>query len=65
MKYIIKKIKRRHAIEVFTYAFVGGSAWIVQTLVFFAAIKVHVFPSVSMIIGNAAGMVVAYFGHVL
>ena len=64
MKNIIKKIERRHAIELFTYAFVGGSAWFVQTLVYVAAIKVHVFPSVSMVIGNTAGMLVGYFGHV-
>lgn len=64
MKRIIKKVHRRHAIELFTYAFVGGSAWIVQTAVYFASIKVHIFPSVSMILGNFAGMVIAYFGHV-
>ena len=64
MKKIIKKVHRRHAIELFTYAFVGGSAWVVQTLVYYAAIKISIYPSVSMILGNFAGMVVAYFGHV-
>ncbi len=64
MKRIIKKVHRRHAIELFTYAFVGGSAWLVQTLIYFCAIRVHIFPSVAMILGNFAGKVVAYFGHV-
>ena len=64
MKRIIKKVHRRHAIELFTYAFVGGSAWVVQTAIYFAAIKIHIFPSISMILGNIGGMIVAYFGHV-
>ena len=64
MKIIIKKVHRRHAIELFTYAFVGGSAWLVQTLTYYAAIKIDIYPSVSMILGNFVGMVVAYFGHV-
>jgi putative flippase GtrA len=64
MKKIIKKVHRRHAIQLLTYAFVGGGAWVVQTLTYFMAIRIGVFPSVAMIIGNFAGMLFAYFGHV-
>ena len=64
MKKIIKKIHRRHAIELLTYGFVGGGAFIVQTITYFMALKIEIFPSVSMIIGNFAGMLFAYFGHV-
>lgn len=64
MKNIIKRVHRRHAIQLFTYAFVGGSAWVAQTLVYFAALKVHIYPSVGMILGNFVGMIVAYLGHV-
>lgn len=64
MKKIIKKVKRKHAVELLTYALVGGSAWLMQTIIYFAAIKVHIFPSVSMILGNFGGFLVSYFGHV-
>jgi putative flippase GtrA len=64
MKKIIEKIHRRHAIEIFVYFVVGGTAWIVQTSVFVFSLSLHIFPSVSMIIGNFLGMIVSYFGHV-
>ncbi|MBP9742589.1 MAG: GtrA family protein [Burkholderiales bacterium] len=64
MKKIIKKIHRRHALQILTYGCVGGGAWITQTIVYFMAISGHIFPSVAMILGNFAGMIVAYFGHV-
>lgn len=57
------KIELRHAVEVLTYLFVGGSAWMVQTIVYVLLLKIHVFPSVAMIFGNFAGMFVSYFGH--
>lgn len=64
MKKIIKKVHRRHAIELLTYGFVGGGAFVVQTIVYFMALRIHIFPSISMILGNFAGMIFAYFGHV-
>lgn len=64
MKKLINKVKRRHAIEIFTYLCVGGSAWVVQTITYLLLMKVHIFPSVSMIGGNFCGFIVAYFGHV-
>lgn len=64
MKHIIKKVNRRHIREMFIYGLVGGSAWIVQTLMFIVCIRFHIFPSISMMIGNFAGFVVAYFGHI-
>lgn len=64
MRDIVKKIHRRHAIEAFIYLLVGGSAWIVQTVIYIMAMKASIFPSVSMILGNLAGVFVAYFGHV-
>ncbi|MDQ5920364.1 MAG: hypothetical protein QG673_420 [Pseudomonadota bacterium] len=64
MKKIIKKIHRRHAIEVITYGLVGGSAWVAQTVVYLVAIRWGIFPSIAMILGNFLGMIVAYMGHV-
>ncbi len=64
MKNIIKKVHRRHAIQLLTYGFVGGGAFVVQTIVYFIALKVDIFPSVAMILGNFAGMIFAYFGHI-
>ena len=63
MKDLIKKIEAKHAIEVFIYLLVGGSAWIVQTISYVLLLKISIFPSVAMIIGNFAGMLVSYFGH--
>src|SRR3990167_6152946 len=64
MRKLIKKVKRRHAIEIFTYGCVGGASWVVQTIMYVALMKIHIFPSVSMIIGNFSGFIVSYFGHV-
>ena len=64
MKKIIEKVHRRHAIEVLTYGVVGGGAFVVQTIIYFMALKINIFPSISMILGNFAGMLFAYFGHV-
>ncbi|MCX8515217.1 MAG: hypothetical protein RL017_522 [Pseudomonadota bacterium] len=64
MKKIIAKIHRKHAIEIFVYFLVGGSAWLVQTATFVFTLSLHIFPSVAMIIGNFLGMIVSYFGHV-
>lgn len=63
MKKLLNKVELKHAIEVFTYLLVGGSAWLVQTIVYVLLLKVNIFPSVSMIAGNVAGMFVSYFGH--
>lgn len=63
MKAIIKKIELRHAVEAFTYLLVGGSAWVVQTIIYVLLLRIHIFPSVAMIIGTFAGMFVSYFGH--
>jgi putative flippase GtrA len=63
MKRVIKKVKRRHIREVIVYGLVGGSAWIVQTVLFLLCIRFHVFPSISMTVGTFGGMIVAYFGH--
>jgi putative flippase GtrA len=64
MRRVIKKVQRRHIREVVVYGFVGGSAWVIQTLFFVLCIHFHVFPSISMMIGNFAGFIVAYFGHI-
>ncbi|MCC2645403.1 MAG: hypothetical protein K0R94_1181, partial [Burkholderiales bacterium] len=50
--------------EIFIYGLVGGSAWLVQTLLYIICIRFNLFPSISMMIGNLAGCVVAYFGHI-
>jgi putative flippase GtrA len=63
MKHIIKKIELRHALEVLTYLLVGGSAWVVQTIVYILLVKIAIFPSIAMILGSFSGMVVSYFGH--
>ena len=57
-------IKNKHTMELLTYGLVGGSAWCLQTIVYIAAIHLAVFPSVAMLLGNMAGMVISYFGHV-
>lgn len=64
MKQLVKRIERRHIREIFVYGLVGGSAWVVQTLLFVMCIRMHVFPSISMAIGNFGGFIVAYFGHI-
>ncbi len=64
MRDIIRKIHRRHAIEIFIYLLVGGTAWVVQTSVYIIAMRASIFPSVAMILGNLCGVFVAYFGHV-
>lgn len=64
MRQLLKKINRRHAIEAFTYLCVGGTAWVVQTLMYVSLFHIHIFPSVAMILGNFAGFLVSYFGHV-
>lgn len=63
MKKLLNKVELKHAIEVFTYLLVGGSAWLVQTIVYVSLLKVNIFPSVAMIAGNISGMFVSYFGH--
>lgn len=60
---VAKKFELRHAIEIFTYLLVGGSAWIVQTIMYVLLLKISIFPSVAMIIGTVSGMFVSYFGH--
>lgn len=64
MRRTIKRVKHHHVREVFVYGLVGGSAWLMQTLLFIACIYFHIFPSISMMIGNFAGFLVAYFGHI-
>ena len=64
MKKIIKKVHRRHAVQILTYGFVGGGAFVVQTMMYFITLKIGIFPSVAMILGSFVGMVFAYFGHV-
>jgi putative flippase GtrA len=64
MRRVIRKVRRHHIREVVVYGLVGGSAWIVQTILFVLCINLHIFPSISMMIGCFSGMVVAYFGHI-
>lgn len=64
MKRVIKKINRQHVREIFVYGLVGGSAWIVQSLIFLLCINFKLLPSVSMALGNVSGFIVAYFGHI-
>jgi putative flippase GtrA len=63
MKRIINKVKRHHIREVAVYGIVGGGAWVTQTVIFVLAIKLYIFPSISMILGTAGGFFVSYFGH--
>ncbi|MFN7094940.1 MAG: GtrA family protein [Burkholderiales bacterium] len=63
MKQIIKKVKRHHIREVIVYAMVGGNAWVAQTISYLALIRLHWFPSIAMICGNFAGLLVSYYGH--
>lgn len=64
VKKIIKKISLRHIQELLVYGLVGASAWMMQTLLFIIFIKIHVFPSIAMALGNFGGFVIAYFGHI-
>ena len=64
MKKIIKKVHKRHAVEIATYVFVGGGAFVTQTIIYFLALKINIFPSIAMLLGNFGGMIFAYFGHV-
>jgi len=64
MKQIIKKVRRRHVREVFIYGMVGGVAWITQTITYLILIRLlHIFPSVAMICGTLAGLIISYYGH--
>ena len=61
----VKRIKRRHIRELVVYGVVGISALVVQDLLYWALHHyLGVFPSLSMLAGNIAGMFVAYFGHI-
>jgi putative flippase GtrA len=59
------KPKRRMREEVIIYALVGLSALLVQNSTYFVAHRyAHIFPSVAMILGSLAGMIIAYIGHI-
>lgn len=61
----VKKIKRRHLREVAIYGLVGITALVVQDVSYWLLHHLlRVFPSVAMILGNASGMLVAYYGHI-
>jgi putative flippase GtrA len=65
IRHHVKKIKRRHIREILVYGIVGVSALVVQDLLYWVAHRYFaVFPSVAMMLGTLAGMVVAYFGHI-
>lgn len=53
----------KHFREMLIYGFVGIAALVVQDLIYLIAPHFGVYPTVAMIIGNFAGMFIAYFGH--
>lgn len=56
--------QNRHMRELVLYGLVGITALIVQDAIYLGLHKLfHVYPTVSMIIGNFVAMFVAYFGH--
>jgi putative flippase GtrA len=64
MKKVVDKLMHQQVIEIFVYGIVGGGAWVIQTLIYTFMLKLYVFPSVSMLLGNFAGMLFSYYGHV-
>lgn len=58
-----KMIKSRHMMELCKYGLVGGSAWIVQSIVYLVLVRLSIFPSIGMVIGTILGFIVSYFGH--
>jgi putative flippase GtrA len=62
-KHVSRVYQNKHFREMCVYGFVGIVALIVQDLIYLIAPKFGVFPTVAMIIGNFAGMFIAYFGH--
>lgn len=57
--------RKKHIREVIVYGMVGVTALIVQDILYWVCHRYFgIFPSVSMILGSLAGMVVAYIGHV-
>lgn len=61
----VKRIKRHHIREIIVYALVGLSALAVQDAIYWVAHRYFaIYPSVAMIIGTFAGMIVSYIGHV-
>jgi putative flippase GtrA len=64
MKKIIKKIKRRHLTQVFTYGIVGVIALAIQMLIYMLLCRVGLNPLFATIVGASGGIVVAYQGHV-
>jgi len=60
----VKKTKSDHFKQLVVYGLVGGSALVVQDIIYYVAHKYGVFPSVAMGMGTIGGMFVAYFGHI-
>lgn len=63
MKKVVKKIKKHHIREVIVYGMVGSCSWIVQTVIYVLLVRIFVFPSIAMILGNFGGLIVSYMGH--
>ncbi len=62
---VLKNIfKRKNLIQLLIYLVVGAVAWVVQTFSYVIGLRLKLYPSVAMIIGNGLGMIIAYQGHV-
>ena len=56
--------KHRIFLQIVIYGIVGGVAWITQTISYIIGLRLKIYPSIAMIIGNCFGMIIAYQGHV-
>lgn len=66
MKFIVnlnKIIRKSYLREIFIYGIVGGGAWSLQSLIYWIAVDLGLYPSISMMLGNFAGFLLAYYGH--